>query len=285
MKIGILGTGLMGCPLTLRLLENNYSVMAYNRTFEKLLPLQKMGIEVFNQPQKVIEKAEILILMLTNYSAIIEVLELNKDEHNLTNKTIIQMGTIAPDESRKIAELVIKKGGEYLEAPVLGSIPEVKNGTLLVMVGSTENQFKKYLTLLQNFSPEPQLIGEIGTASALKLGLNQLISSLTTGFGLSLALMEKEGVNIDTFMNILRQSALYAPTFDKKLKRMLEGDFTNPNFPTKHLLKDTELFLNQAQSLGLNIDSIEGIKKVIEKAIDLGLADEDYSAIYSAIKD
>jgi len=273
----------MGFPLALRLLENNYTVIAYNRTFEKLLPLQKAEIEVFNQPQEVIEKADILILILTNYSAIIEVLDLNTNDYNLTNKTVIQMGTIAPDESKKIAQEVIKKGGEYLEAPVLGSIPEVKNGTLLVMVGSTENQFKKYYQLLQNFSPEPQLIGEIGTASALKLALNQLISSLTTGFSLSLALIEKEGVNVDKFMNILRQSALYAPTFDKKLKRMLEGDFTNPNFPTKHLLKDTELFLNQAQTLGLNTDSLEGIKKVIEKAIELGLENEDYSAIYQSI--
>jgi 3-hydroxyisobutyrate dehydrogenase len=160
----------------------------------------------------------------------------------------------------------------------------VKNGTLLVMVGSTESQFNKYVTLLRNFSTEPQLIGEVGTASALKLALNQLISALTSGFALSLAMVEKEGVNIDKFMNILRQSALYAPTFDKKLNRMVESNFTNPNFPTKHLLKDTKLFLNQAQSLGLNIDGLEGIKNIIEKTLELGLGDEDYSAIYEAIK-
>lgn len=284
MKIGILGTGLMGSPLALRLWENHYEVIAYNRTIEKLIPLQEVGIKVFTDPQNVINLADCLILMLTNYSAIMEVLELNQADFNLTNKTIIQMGTIAPDESRYIAKKVEEKGGLYLEAPVLGSIPEAKNGTLLVMVGSTETQFQKYVSLLKNFSPEPQLIGEVGTASALKLALNQLISALTYGFALSLALVEKEGVKVEQFMNILRQSALYAPTFDKKLNRMLEGNFTNPNFPTKHLLKDTELFLTQAQSLGLNTDGLEGIKKVIEKAIDLGLEDEDYSAIYEAIK-
>jgi 3-hydroxyisobutyrate dehydrogenase len=284
MKIGILGTGLMGYPMALRLLENNYSVMAYNRTFEKLLPLEKAGIEIFKEPKSLINNADLLILMLTDYGAIKEVLSLDIEDNNLTNKTIISMGTISPNESKQINQKVIKKGGEYLEAPVLGSIPEVKNGTLLVMVGSTESQFNKYVTLLRNFSTEPQLIGEVGTASALKLALNQLISALTSGFALSLAMVEKEGVNIDKFMNILRQSALYAPTFDKKLNRMVESNFTNPNFPTKHLLKDTKLFLNQAQSLGLNIDGLEGIKNIIEKTLELGLGDEDYSAIYEAIK-
>jgi 3-hydroxyisobutyrate dehydrogenase len=284
MKIGILGTGLMGYPMALRLLENNYSVMAYNRTFEKLLPLKKAGIEIFKEPKSLINNADLLILMLTDYGAIKEVLSLDIEDNNLTNKTIISMGTISPSESKQINQKVIKKGGEYLEAPVLGSIPEVKNGTLLVMVGSTESQFNKYVTLLRNFSTEPQLIGEVGTASALKLALNQLISALTSGFALSLAMVEKEGVNIDKFMNILRQSALYAPTFDKKLNRMVESNFTNPNFPTKHLLKDTKLFLNQAQSLGLNIDGLEGIKNIIEKTLELGLGDEHYSAIYEAIK-
>lgn len=284
MKIGILGTGLMGAPLALRLLTNNYSVIAYNRTFEKLLPLKEAGIEVFSSPEIVINQGNILILMLTDESAINEVLALDKNEQNLIEKTVIQMGTIAPDQSRNIAQKVIKKGGEYLEAPVLGSIPEAKNGTLLLMVGATEIQFKKHLNLFKSFSQEPELIGEVGQASALKLALNQLISGLTSAFGLSLALIEKEGVKVEQFMNILRQSALYAPTFDKKLNRMLEGNFSNPNFPTKHLLKDTELFLNQAQSLGLNIDSLTGIKSLIIKAMALGLQDDDYCAIYKAIK-
>ena len=64
---------------------------------------------------------------------------------------------------------------------------------------------------------------------------------------------------------------------------MQEQNFANPNFPTKHLLKDTNLFLQQAQAMGLATDNLAGIKTIIEKAIALGLADADYSAIYSAI--
>jgi 3-hydroxyisobutyrate dehydrogenase len=85
-------------------------------------------------------------------------------------------------------------------------------------------------------------------------------------------------------MDVVRQSALYAPTFDKKLKRMCDRNFVNPNFPTKHLLKDTNLFLTQAAELGLNTKSLEGIKQIIQTAIAQGLAEKDYSAIYCAIE-
>ena len=113
--------------------------------------------------------------------------------------------------------------------------------------------------------------------------MNQLIASLTAAFSLSLGLVEKEGVEIEKFMKILRQSALYAPTFDKKMSRMLDRNFANPNFPTKHLLKDTNLFLQEAEEIGLDIIGLEGTKKIIQKAIESGFSDADYSAIFAAI--
>ena len=126
-------------------------------------------------------------------------------------------------------------------------------------------------------------IGEVGTASALKLALNQLIAALTSGFALSLGLVERQGVDVEKFMEILRDSALYAPTFDKKLERMRQRNFENPNFPTKHLLKDVDLFLSQAEDNGLNTEGLKGIRDIIQQTIELGLSDSDYSALFSAI--
>jgi len=139
------------------------------------------------------------------------------------------------------------------------------------------------LPLLKNFGSEPLHIGEIGAAAAVKLALNQLIASLTSTFALSLGFVQNQGVEVEKFMQILRQSALYAPTFDKKLQRMLDRNYENPNFPTKHLLKDTNLFLTEAKSEGLNVSSLEGIRQILEIAQNMGLADDDYSALFSAI--
>lgn len=283
MKIGLIGTGLMGQPMALKLLEAGLSVIAYNRTASKLQPLQEAGVIAAESPESVLKEAQCIILMLTDADAIEEMLLGENTVSLLKNRTIIQMGTIAPQESKTICNSVIEAGGEYLEAPVLGSIPQVKTGELIVMVGSTEKQFQQWLPVLKHYSSEPMHTGTVGTASAMKLALNQLIAGLTSTFALTLGFVQRQGVDIEQFMQVVRESALYAVTFDKKLSRMYDRNFNNPNFPTKHLLKDTDLFLTQAQELGLATDNLEGIKSILKKAIALGLADEDYSAIYNAI--
>jgi 3-hydroxyisobutyrate dehydrogenase len=150
------------------------------------------------------------------------------------------------------------------------------------MVGSTPEQFQQWAGLLKHFG-EPMHVGAVGAATATKLALNQLIASLTGAFALSLSFVRRQGVEPETFMSILRESALYAPTFDKKLSRMLEGNYDNPNFPTKHLLKDTNLFLAEAQSLELDVTSLDGMRQILEMAQQLGLADKDYSSLFAAI--
>ena len=283
MQLGFIGTGLMGLPMAQRLVEAGIELIAYNRTPEKLEPLQKAGVKIAQQPTQAIIDSDCIMLMLTNANAIRSLLLSEDVKQHLAGKTVIQMSTIAPKESIAISQEIIEAGGDYLEAPVLGSIPEAESGKLIVMVGSTEAQFERWQPLLKNFGSEILLIGEVGSASAIKLALNQLIASLSAAFALSLGFVERQGASVDIFMQILRQSALYAPTFDKKLQRMRDRTYADPNFPTKHLLKDTELFINEAQGEGMNVSSIEGVKKILEIAITSGFADADYSSLFSAI--
>ncbi len=283
MKIAFLGTGLMGEPMAQKLIDAQLSLIVYNRTQSKLTALKAAGARIANTPTEAIKNSEIIILMLSNAAAIADVLLARDTLPLLKSRTVIQMGTIAPKQSKEIGEQIVRNGGEYLEAPVLGSIPQVKTGELLVMVGSSPEQFTKYSPILKHFGPEPIHVGTVGKAAAMKLALNQLIAALTAAFSLSLSFVQKEGVEVDRFMEILRQSALYAPTFDKKISRMRDRNFENPNFPTKHLLKDTNLFLEEAGEIGLDTTGLEGIQKLIKKAIDNGFSDSDYSAIFAAI--
>lgn len=283
MKIGIIGTGLMGFPMAQRLLEAGYQLIVYNRTTSKVEPLREAGATVAGTPQGLIATSDCILLMLTNQDAIESVLFRSEFQSFLSGKTVISMGTISPTDSKTIQKDILKAGGDYLEAPVLGSIPEAKAGTLQIMVGSTEAQFEQWLNLLKCLG-EPKYIGEVGSAAALKLALNQLIASLTTAFALSLNFVQQQGVDIELFMETLRNSALYAPTFDKKLQRMLEENYENPNFPVKHLLKDTNLFLQEAVKMGLNASSLEGVKAILEATQKLGKSNDDYSALFTTIK-
>jgi 3-hydroxyisobutyrate dehydrogenase len=221
--------------------------------------------------------------MLSDYEAIRDVLFSRDSTSALSGRTFIQMGTISPQESVTLSKLIMKHGGDYFEAPVLGSIPEAMEGKLIVMVGGSSDQFERWSGLLSCFGPDPLLIGRVGQAAALKLAMNQLIAGLTSAFSLSLAFVQCSGVPTEHFMDILRKSALYAPSFDKKCHRMLERDFSDPNFPTKHLAKDIGLFFTAAKSLNLETAGLEGIRKIVEKAIFQGQGEEDYSAIHNII--
>lgn len=282
MKIGLIGTGLMGQALAQHLLEENQSLLVYNRSPEKSEELRERGADVAASAQQLVEQCEICLLFLTDADAIHMVLDAISPAA-FKDTLLIQMGTIAPEESRNIAERVRKQKGRYLECPVLGSLPEARSGKLILMAGGSKQDFDTALPLLELIGNEPQHIGDIGQGATVKLAMNQLISGLTASFALSLALVEKEGIETEQFMKIVRDSALYAPTFDKKLSRMLDRDFDNPNFPTKHLAKDTRLFLTVAEELGLDTSALQGIETLLQKTLDMGLDNTDYSAIMAAV--
>jgi len=282
-RIALFGTGLMGLPVGQRLLDAGYRLVVWNRSPEKAAPLVAAGAVQAESPAQAVASADLLITWLADHKAIQEVLFPAERASLLEGRTLLQMATIGPEHSRCLLDAAHAHGADYLEAPVLGSIPEAKAGSLLLMVGATEEQFARYRPLLEVFGENIVHVGEVGQAAAMKLAFNQLIAGLTASFSLSLGLVQEEGVRVELFMDMLRDSALYAPTFDKKLLRMLQRDYAKPNFPTRHLLKDIDLFLDAAADRGLTTAALEGVRDIASLALAKGLADGDYSAINEVI--
>lgn len=280
LTLALLGTGLLGRAIAERLQAVGHTVIAYNRTAAKALPLQAQGITVVGTSELAVTEAQCVLLLLTDAAAIRSVLFSPACAAALKGKTIVQMGTIGSRESLAIQREVEQYGGTYCEAPVLGSLAEAKVGTLFVMVGATVDLFTQLTPLFSSLGREPRLIGPVGRAAALKLALNHLIAAETSAFALSLGLIQRSGVSVDTFMAILRESALFAPTFDKKLPRLLKRDYHQPNFSTRHLLKDVLLCLNEAAGCGLATNTLEGLRSILEGTIAQGLGELDYSALY-----
>lgn len=281
MKIAFLGTGLMGEPMAFRLLKANYNLYVFNRTISKTERLKKHQAKIFTAPEEAIKEPQLIITMLTDYNAIVEVLFRNKS--NFKGKTLIQMSTIAPQESLLLKERIEQSGGEYIEAPVLGSTQQAESGELIVMVGCNSETFNRLKKILKNFGNSVIHVGDVGKASALKLALNQLIPSLLSAFATSLAYVINKGIDINIFMEILRKSALYAPTFDKKLPNMLKRDFDKANFPLKHMLKDINLIYQEFQNNNVNTQLVECVRNILINSVEVNLSDKDYSALYNII--
>jgi len=281
--IGIIGIGLMGKAFVERFLSQGYTVRIYNRTSEKIEGLSDSGVIICDTVDNLISTSSTIILMLSDAEAINKLLPLEGKKESLRGKTLLQMATISPSQSKDLDKIITSCGGHYLEAPVLGSIPEAKTGTLIIMAGGNKNVFEHVLPILQSLGKAPRFIGNTGSAAALKLSMNQLIASLTAGFSLSLGYAIKNGVDTDLFMDTIRESALYAKTYDKKLNKYLDRDFGTANFSTRHLLKDIRLFIEDAKLINLNTDALEGIERITNKTVEDGMDIMDYSSIYQTI--
>ncbi|EFJ46018.1 hypothetical protein VOLCADRAFT_82085 [Volvox carteri f. nagariensis] len=287
-SVAVIGVGLMGNKIARRLASQGANVRAWNRSADKLSTLSEAGITVCNTIADA-TTADVLLLTLSDAATIRETILNDAVRHLLVGKTVLQMGTIGPKESSSLASEVVSAGGVYVEAPVLGSQPEAEKGTLLIMVGADSDPRVTpegpVWPLLCALGQQPNIhyIGQVGTAAAVKLALNQLIASLTVGFSTSLGLVQRSGAPVDKFMSILRASALYAPTYDKKLGKMLDRDYGAANFPTKHLLKDVRLFESEAAAAGLDTRLLAALRAVTQATVDRGLDNTDYSAVFDAV--
>jgi 3-hydroxyisobutyrate dehydrogenase len=288
MRVSFIGTGLMGRPMAERLLAGGYEVTVYNRTREKAEALAEQGAQVAGSAREALAAGDCTVFMVRDGEAVRDLLSEDgaiRDGaiRDLGGRTVIQMSTIAPAESVALAEDVRGAGGGYLEAPVLGSVPQAQEGSLLVMVGGAREQFDRWEGVLRRFGPEPRFIGPVGHAAALKLAMNQLIAAQATAFSLSLGMVRRKGIDVEVFLEILRKSAFYAPTFDRKLPQMLERDFSNTNFPTALLLKDLDLVRLEAESLGLGTTALDGVRGVVEEAVRGGSGRDDYASLYEVV--
>ena len=276
-SVAVLGTGLLGTAIAKRLLDVGLEVHVWNRNPARLAPLLEQGATAVQELQGAAQGRNAVITVLRDGGVTASVVDALGPLHGTT---VMPMGTMGVEESRQLARHVVPNNGHYLEAPVLGSKPQALDGTLLVMAGGDAQVFEEQRPLLSHLCQEPLLVGPVGSGAATKLALNQLIASLTHSFSLSLRLIQRAGVPVETFMAILRPSALYAPTFDKKLQRMLDHSYADPNFSTALLRKDLRLFLEEATTAGLQDQGLSGLLSLLEQAKDTDLDEQDYCALH-----
>jgi len=282
MKIAWLGTGLIGGPMAERFLGCGHELAVWNRTAAKAAPLAARGARVTTTSAEAVAAAEFVFTMLRDGPVTRAVL-LDGGPGALRGRVVVQMATIASAESRALASAVAADGGEYLEAPVLGSLPAARAGKLLVFAGGPGPLFARCLPLLARLGEAPVLAGPVGAAATLKLAFNQLIGAEVAGFTLSLAMVRRAGVEVDLFLSILRGSSFFAPAFEQRLARYLERRYDHPNFTLELLLKDEELAASEARALGLATEAVDGVRALVAKGVARGLGALDYGALYEAV--
>jgi len=283
MRTAVLGMGLLGSEIALRLKRQGREVLCWNRGQKGAEAARRRGLMLVDRPELAITGTDVTLLLLSDAEAIRSTLFVGTEADQLHGRLIVQMGTISPRESRDIGAHLASLGAEYLEAPVLGSLPEAREGNLILMAGGDTDLFEQCEPVFKDLSRDPQRIGDLGQGAAMKLAMNQLIAGLTATFSLSLALVRQENIDVEQFMRLLRTSVLYAKTFDKKLDKYLNHDYRSANFTLKHLHKDVRLFGQVAKENKLDTRLTSAIESACIQAEELGCENLDYSALYEAI--
>lgn len=279
-KLGWIGLGNMGNPMAKNLLKANYEVTVYNRTKEKEQELINLGATSATSPQELIEKCDIVFTMLTNDDAVKEVFQnrtglLSKP---VTGKLIINMSTISPETTRYLAKISNNHQIEFLDAPVSGSVKPAQDGTLIILVGGSVENYERAKPLFDILGKSSLLLGEIGVGSSAKLAINYFLALNIQGLAETVLFAEKNGVSRENMLTIVNEGACGNGITNIKTPSLLANKYPVA-FPLKLLYKD----LNLAKNEGLNSPLFYPLFESFQQAKDNGLGDEDVMAIIKSL--
>jgi 3-hydroxyisobutyrate dehydrogenase len=248
-KIGWIGLGKMGVPMTQSLIKAGLPVTVYNRNKEKEKALKEDGASIAATPAELIQQSDMVFIMVTDDKAISDIF---KGENGLLSvstggKIIINMSTVSPAISKEIAALCQKQGNQYLDAPVSGSVKQAQEGQLVIMVGGDQATFEHAKPVLEKIGRLAMLVGETGAGNTAKLVINTLLGIHAQGLAEAVVFATQNGISGRDLMTLINNSALGSPFIKIKGDAIVNNQF-DALFALSNVAKDLRL----AKEIGLS---------------------------------
>ena len=285
-KIGFIGLGIMGKPMAKNLIKAGYSLIVYDICSTPVEEMVKLGAEKAESPKEAAQKSELIITMLPD-SPQVEEVTLGKDgvlEGVKPGSVIIDMSSIAPSVSQKVAAQAKAKGVEMLDAPVSGGETGAINAELAIMVGGKEEIFNKYVDILRVMGKSVVRIGEIGAGNVAKLANQVIVAINIEAVGEAFVLAKKAGVDPELLYQAIRGGLAGSKVLETKIRNIKEGDF-KPGFKIKLHQKDLNNVLLTAKELSVPLPVTSLVQQMIGGLVNKGKGDCDHSAIVTFIQD
>ena len=282
-KVGFIGIGLMGLPMAKNILKAGYNLKAFNRSQNKALVLKEFGAEISTSIDEVVKDSDVIITMLTDDTAINEVMGSPNFLENLkTSSTVIDMSSVKPTTATKYGNNLKSKNVKYLDAPVSGGTIGAEEASLAIMVGGEQDVFNESYDILKTMG-NPTLVGPLGSGQVSKLA-NQIIVGLTIGaVAEAITLCEKAGANPDKMIKALSGGWADSKILQTHGKRMIDKDFT-PKGRTSVHLKDMNNILECANSHNTHLPISNLVKEMYKTLVENGHGETDHSSLYKEIE-
>lgn len=282
MKVGFIGLGLMGKPMSINITKKSgMPVMVFDLDKEKTAQVVAEGAEAANSIKEVAEKCNVIISMVPKNEHVISVYNELLPEAK-EGKIFIDMSTIDPQVSRDLAAKVKEKGAVMLDAPVVKSVPAAETGTLGIYVGGCKETYAKVENILRCMGSNIIHLGDNGSGLVMKLCHNTLVSEIQNGVNEMITLATKSGVSVEDFMTAVSYGGAQNFYLDTKGKVIAEGNFKTA-FSVENMNKDVNLTAALVKDLGLNLPGVEVARNVYAQAMDSGYGKEDFSATFKVV--
>lgn len=280
MKVGFIGLGVMGKPMSKNLLKAGYDVVVNDHKEKTMDELVALGAKKAASPKEIACVCDVIITMVPNSPQVREV-ALGENGILSANKkgiVLIDMSSIDPVQSKEIGTILANNGIDMLDAPVSGGEPKAIDGTLSVMVGGKKETFDKYESLLKCMASSVVYCGDLGSGNVAKLANQVIVAINIAAVSEALTLAKKLGANPETVYKAIRGGLAGSTVLDAKAPMMLEHNF-KPGFRIDLHIKDLNNALNASHAVNSYLPLTGQLMEIMQSLKNEGYGVEDHSAI------
>ncbi len=280
MKIGFIGLGIMGKPMSKNLLKAGYELIVVDRNQKAVDEVVAAGAKSAATAKEAAQQADIIITMLPNSPHVKEVVlgENGVLDGAKKGTVFIDMSSIAPLVSRELAAKLAEKGVEMLDAPVSGGEPKAIDGTMSVMVGGKQEVFDTCYPVMKAMAGSVVRTGEVGAGNVTKLA-NQVIVALNiAAVSEALVLASKAGVEPDLVYQAIRGGLAGSTVLDAKAPLMMDRKF-DPGFRISLHIKDLANVLETSHDMGVPLPLTAAVMEMMQALKVDGMGDGDHGSL------
>ncbi|MBI4220976.1 MAG: NAD(P)-dependent oxidoreductase [Chloroflexi bacterium] len=251
-RLGFIGLGIMGTPMSRHLLNAGYPLTVWNRTPGRAKPLVEAGAQQGKSPADVASRSDITITMVGDSADVEEVIAGKNGaiEGAPRGSVVIDMSTISPVTSRMLAVKLAEKGVQMLDAPVTGGSAGAQNATLSILVGGNKATYERCLPVLQKLGKNITLVGPNGAGHTAKLANQILVAGCMSGVAEAMVFAKKAGLDLGSWFEAVKNGAGTSWHLTTQGPKVLDGDFA-PGYMVKHHRKDLRLIQETAHEMGV----------------------------------
>ncbi|XP_066496645.1 cytokine-like nuclear factor N-PAC isoform X4 [Tiliqua scincoides] len=282
-KIGFLGLGLMGSGIVSNLLKMGHTVTVWNRTAEKCDLFIQEGARLGRTPAEVVSTCDITFACVSDPKAAKD-LVLGPSgvlQGIRPGKCYVDMSTVDADTVTELAQVIVSRGGRFLEAPVSGNQQLSNDGMLVILAAGDRGLYEDCSSCFQAMGKTSFFLGEVGNAAKMMLIVNMVQGSFMATIAEGLTLAQVTGQSQQTLLDILNQGQLSSIFLDQKCQNILQGNF-KPDFYLKYIQKDLRLAIALGDSVNHPTPMAAAANEVYKRAKALDQSDNDMSAVYRA---